>query len=908
MDKRPELEPPEQTTDLPAAGPSTARRADTSYRVDVPLLDETGAFPAGDASSLTGGYTPSDMPERIPGTPIVPGFEILDELGRGGMGVVYKARQVALDRIVALKMILAGPHAREKDLKRFEAEARAVGKFQHPNIVQIHEVGDAGGLPYFSLEFVPEGSLSQKINRDPQAPRYAAEIVEALARAMHYAHERGIIHRDLKPANVLLAADGTPKITDFGLAKQLESDSGQTQAGQVLGTPSYMAPEQAYGDSDKITPAADIYALGGILYDLLTGRPPFSGTSVIETLEMVRTREPVPPTQLVGKLPRDLETIALKCLQKDPARRYATAGDLAEDLRRFLTRRPILARPVSAIEKTWRWAKRNPWVAGLGSGVAVLLIAVALITSLLSYRLSIKKDEADTAKDTAEKALVQEEIAKNKAQDEQHKAEIARDDEKKARTKTAEQRRLALDTVRGVLRNVDDLMKNDRRFARLRRRIVDTMLVDLDKVRDHALKNPLEDRTEAIAFSRIADIYKSSGRIQDAAVWLNKAYPILKSVADDNPNDPAALFNLAAIKNQLADAEWRLGSSEKGHRLYEEALKIRQDRVPLIEALIKQGKLAESDLANARQLVAESFGLLAFSHLRLGNLKAAAENYLDSDRGYAALPKAWSGALPQRRARAEIQVRLGDCRLREGDFKQAEKHYRAALTERETLVKLTPEPKLANELVKSDVAQSRMYLGDFFLMAQKNAAAASREYAEALAIYSGQLADEKDNLELQRLLSSVHYRLGYVASKETALAALVGTAWTASESRRQFTECLKLRSELASLDAKDTQGQIELMLVRARLGESAVVEKMAAALLAKAGEERPMLFQVACGLSIAGTGTGDAAKRCREQAFKVIANLIERGWKDRGSLEFDPDLEGVRGDKRFDELLARLKR
>ena len=585
MAEGPDPQSPEQTADLNnVVGPSTARRVDTSgFSIDPPL-DKTGDFiGAGDASSMTGGYTPSDMPDQISGTPIVPGFKILDELGRGGMGVVYKARQIALDRVVALKMILAGANARDKDLARFQTEARAVGQFQHPNIVQIFEVGEAGGLPYFSLEYVAEGSLSHKINRDPQPPRYSAEIVEALARAMQYAHERGIIHRDLKPANVLLAADGSPKITDFGLAKQVDRDSGQTQAGQVVGTPSYMAPEQAYGDSDKITAAADIYALGGILYDLLTGRPPFSGTSVIETLEMVRTREPVPPSQLAAKLPRDLETITLKCLQKDPARRYATAGALADDLRRFLDGRPILARPVSSLEKAWRWAKRNPWVAGLGTSVAVLLIAVAAVTSVMSYQLAKKNKQV-------EESLHNETIAKDKAIDEQRKAEIARDLEVHAKVIRDQQHRLALDTIRGVVIDVDNVMKNNSKFKQLRRHIVDTMLMNLDKLRIFALKNPLEDRTEAAAFSRIADIYNRSGRIQEASVSLKRAYSVVQALADEHPNDVSAMFNLSGIKNQVGDVEWRLGSSEKAHRLYEESLKLRLDRIPLVEALHQGGQ------------------------------------------------------------------------------------------------------------------------------------------------------------------------------------------------------------------------------------------------------------------------------------------------------------------------------
>ena len=230
--------------------------------------------------------------------PYVPGYEIQGELGRGGMGVVYKARQIDLQRPVALKMILAGAHASATQLERFRAEARAEARLQHPNIVQVYEIGAHDGLPYFSLEFVDGGSLGQKAARQPQPPREAAQLVEVLAQAVHYAHERGIIHRDLKPANVLLCADGTPKIADFGLAKFLDDESGATYTGMVIGTPSYMAPEQALGQNRDITRATDVYALGAILYELLTGRPPFLAATMLDTVEQVRTAEAVPPSRL----------------------------------------------------------------------------------------------------------------------------------------------------------------------------------------------------------------------------------------------------------------------------------------------------------------------------------------------------------------------------------------------------------------------------------------------------------------------------------------------------------------------------------------------------------------------------------------------------------------------------------
>src|SRR5579884_1736960 len=272
----------------------------------------------------------------------VPGYEVLGELGRGGMGVVYLARQTRLDRVVALKMILAGGHAGGQELARFRTEAESVARLSHPNIVQVFEIGEHDGLPVLSLEFCPGGSLDKKLDGTPWQPRDAARLVETLARAMHHAHQKGVVHRDLKPANVLLAEDGTPKITDFGLAKKL-GEAGQTGTGAVLGTPSYMAPEQAGGRSKAVGPAADVYALGAILYELLTGRPPFKAATALETMLQVVADEPVPVRQLLPRTPADLEAVCRKCLEKEPGRRYASAAELADDLGHFLNGEPVTA-------------------------------------------------------------------------------------------------------------------------------------------------------------------------------------------------------------------------------------------------------------------------------------------------------------------------------------------------------------------------------------------------------------------------------------------------------------------------------------------------------------------------------------------------------------------------------------
>jgi WD40 repeat protein/tRNA A-37 threonylcarbamoyl transferase component Bud32 len=325
--------------------------------------------------------SPAPDETENPGTRVVVvGYQLLGVLGRGGMGVVYKARHLRLNRVVALKMVLAGAHARPEDLARFSTEAEAVAGLYHPNIVQIYDIGEQDGLPYFSLEFVEGGNLEGRLDGKPWVGQKAAQLVELLARAMHAAHQRGIIHRDLKPGNVLLTTDDVPKITDFGLAKRLDQDAGQTRTGTIMGTPSYMAPEQANGVKD-IGPAADVYALGAILYELLTGRPPFNAATPLDTILQVVNDEPVSPVRLNPRVPRDLETICLKCLQKEPHKRYATAEALADDLGRFARGEAIRARAVGRVEKAWRWCRRNPVVASLVTLVAVVLVAGIAISS-----------------------------------------------------------------------------------------------------------------------------------------------------------------------------------------------------------------------------------------------------------------------------------------------------------------------------------------------------------------------------------------------------------------------------------------------------------------------------------------------------------------------------------------------
>jgi WD40 repeat protein len=447
----------------------TAAEAPTPAAADTPrpfvvavVADEPGAEP--DPDQLTSPHLVVSAPAEaacasVAGTlvaptrtvpvefarPDVPGYEILDEVGRGGMGVVYKARQVSLNRTVALKMILAGSHAGPAERDRFRREAEAVARLQNPHIVQIFDIGEANGHPYLALEFVDGGSLAQHLVGTPWPAKEAAALVELLARAMHSAHTAGVVHRDLKPGNVLLASGGreppvelrndetggsrpplasSPKITDFGLAKRIDSaiTDRATRSGAVMGTPSYIAPEQASGKGHAVGPGVDVYALGAILYELLTGRPPFRGESALDTVLQVIHEDPVPPRRLQSGVPRDLETICTTCLAKSPTMRYPSALALAEDLRRFLDGEPIRARPLTAWGRGLKWARRHPALAVLGAATVVATVGLVAVLSVayaeVSTAVSQKEAEAEAARDARRKAeeLADENLkAKNQA-------------------------------------------------------------------------------------------------------------------------------------------------------------------------------------------------------------------------------------------------------------------------------------------------------------------------------------------------------------------------------------------------------------------------------------------------------------------------------------------------------------
>ncbi len=377
---------PVETVDLPQPTPGPAAEPTVFQLPDASASAENGS------------------PPLVAGAVFFGDYELVKMVARGGMGIVFKAVHRKLHRTVALKMILAGHLASDTDVQRFYLEAEAVAQLDHPGIVPIYEVGEHGGQHYFAMGFVEGGSLAARVREGPLPPREAAALVQRIAEAVAYAHARGIIHRDLKPSNILLDKDGQPRITDFGLARKVQGDSPLTLTGRIVGTPSYMPPEQAAGRAEAIRPAADIYSLGAVLYCLLTGRPPFQAASHKATLKQVLKQEPVSPRDLNGTVSRDLEVICLKCLQKDPSKRYAKAKALAQDLQRFLTGEPILARPVSPLVRAARWCRRKPMLACLMAGIALSLLLGTGVASYFAVWANAAAKAAQASEATAREA------------------------------------------------------------------------------------------------------------------------------------------------------------------------------------------------------------------------------------------------------------------------------------------------------------------------------------------------------------------------------------------------------------------------------------------------------------------------------------------------------------------------
>jgi eukaryotic-like serine/threonine-protein kinase len=828
----------------------------------------------------------SPSPPSAP-TPTIAGYEILGELGRGGMGVVYKAVQARLNRVVALKMVLAGAHASPGQLARFLTEAEAVARLAHPNIVQIYEIGEHQGLPYFSLEYVDGDSLARKIAGKPRPPGEAAGVVGLLAQAIHFAHQAGIVHRDLKPANVLLTRDGIPKLTDFGLAKRLEGDAGQTRSGTLLGTPAYMAPEQARGDIKEVSPLADTYALGVILYELLTGRPPFVGASVADTIHQIETQEPVPPRQLQPNVPRDLETICLRCLQKEPLKRFPSAEVLARDLHHFLAGEPIEARPVGSLERLWRWCKRNPRVAALSGAVLGLLVTVAVTSSVLLVKIAQEKAQTERERQAAVEAR---DLA-------QRNAVAAREAEQKAEENAViagEQGRLAVNTLYLVVTRVQQQLRSQPGNQKLRQELLTDAFAGLEKVARGAAESPPTRRTRAAAYQHMGDIARELGRTEDALRYYKEFQKVIEPMAAD-PDDQVATWNLAVVYDKLGDVNHQLlGDGAVARDYYRKCLALRQAlargplKAPELKPAMVRDRLAfshakQGDLALMLGDPAEAWGHYRnFLELRQGRPFPTPRDALADTA--AALPVALSLRL------GEVCVHLGDTGACRGWYDRALRASRAAMER---------APK--SEQAQQALAACLGALGDLELQGGE-ASRARAHFLEAHDLLDKLAAGNPDSVPARRNLALSHYRLGTACLRLGEGPAAEG----------HYRQCLKLRQEVARQDPRHAYNQIDLMVILARCGRPAEAAGRAEKLRARAPQDPAVLFQVACtyALCAGAAGEKDAAGRERYAglALEALGRAVACGYRDVVALRHDPDLDPVRDRPRFKEVVDRLTR
>ena len=542
--------------------PELASELELQFELEGAIQSESSARGGGDVT-IVFGHSPAPNPTVVPA---VSGYEIFGELGRGGMGVVYKARQLRLNRIVALKMILAGDHASPESTLRFMAEAESIARLHHPHIVQIFAYGDCGGRPYIEMEYVAGGSLSDRLGGTPLPLHDAARLVETLARAIHEAHRMGIVHRDLKPANILLSPDGIPKIADFGLAKCLDIETGLTRTEWIVGSPSYMAPEQAGPCAAPIGPAADVYSLGAILYHLLTGRPPFQASTVLETLEQVRLDEPIAPNRHRPNLPRDLATICLKCLAKQPERRYQSSAELAEDLRRFETGETIRARPVGMPERFWRWCRREPALAALALALLAGFFGVATQWWRAELHLNAALHHRSRAEGSARKLV-----------ETNRDLSLANDREKTARRRSQERFVAAMNALGGFETITKDAtLLREPRMEGLRAKLLQTSLGFYRE-----LQASLEEDASTGARFQLSEAYASAayltwelGRQEEALAAYRRSLALIEQSAAAAPSDPAVRSSLGRAHFRLGFAMRTMGRPAAALSSFEDALAI----------------------------------------------------------------------------------------------------------------------------------------------------------------------------------------------------------------------------------------------------------------------------------------------------------------------------------------------
>jgi serine/threonine protein kinase len=955
LDKAPDtqrLEASQETGDFSAKIGDA--RTDFSLLADpqATLASVSAAADANLASFMMNSAKEEPSQEAV--SKVVGGYDILGVLGRGAMGVVYKARHRGLKRVVALKMILAGEHAGETQLNRFRIEAEAVAQLQHPNIVQVYEVGEHDGCPFLSLEFVDGGSLHQKLGGEPQPVQASAQMVMLLAQAMDFAHRKGIVHRDLKPANVMLMVPqssgsketlsgapalvseryGMPKIADFGLAKRVEEDTGTTRTGAILGTPSYMAPEQAAGRSKEVGPLADQYALGAMLYEMLAGRPPFRGTTVMETIEQVRKQEPVPPSKLQPNLPRDLETICLKALQKEPEKRYLDCETFAEDLRRFVAGEPIMARPVSAPERLWRWCKRNPKLALASATIASLLLVVSIGSTWAAITIQAEKELAQL---NEQKALTNEKIA-------QEQKAFAQANEQKAiaSEKLAEdQAELALNTLGLLINKVQTQLSKQPGVQELKRELLQTAMNGLKRVTGGGAGQM--SRHTSDAYFKMGGIARELGNTADARGYWQQYYEMARAALKDNPDNEHSKLQMAWASRFLGEISAEQGDLKKALEHYLSALELRKElaAVPFPERVRRNDKLSEEDRLTPRMnelQLSEEYTRVGLIYYFLGDSAHAEEPVLKSltlrenlvrevvqdgliwfltanpvsapaALAVAASVPNWVEQLSETRQNLARNYHLiGEIYFRLRNLKQSRAYYQKCEDIREAILrddedavqrlKQLGKPRPPDYRLMGDLAELHQMCATMLLSLGAPLPEVLPHNDRAIVL-SRRVLEMDKAVEPQQNLASALYSRGMVAVR-------AGDSPTATKC---FLECLGIRQELSGKDPSSFRKKLDLLEVLARAGKHGQAAQLAEQLRLhhqKDGEFLISLARAYAQCSLAVPDNRSLKEHYLEKALAAVQTALEQGYKDVITLETHPDFDPVRESPAFKKLLEKV--
>jgi serine/threonine-protein kinase len=836
-------------------------------------------------------------------------YRVQAELGRGGMGVVYKATHSKLKREVAIKMILHGKHTGPDAIARFLTEARAVANLQHPNIVQIFDIGEHEALPYFSLEFVPGTDLQKKIAKQPQPADEAAAMVEKLARAMQYAHGENILHRDLKPANVLISDAGVPKVTDFGLAKELDkSDSEGTQAGTIMGSPSYMSPEQAGGRTHEIGPPTDQYSLGAILYEMLTGRPPFLAAKPLDTVMQVVNNEPVAPRELQPDVPVDLETICLKTLQKDQAQRYENCEELANDLKRFLAGEPISARPVGAPERFWRWCKRNPKIA-IPSAAAIAMLIAATGISTYSYTKVSAQNEIIAAKNADIRA--KKEIADQKTEEALAAQAVA--EEKKAEALSEKQRAeknfLLAEARSGTLiKSVQTIMTDignqlvEPTTEPIRGDLLKLLSGLVDDLDEGIRENPETQITPSIMALRaqIAGHWKEMGKLEESEEMLRAQLDTAIGRMEYKKRSNAARYNVASIYHRLAGVIRDRGGSAE---LQLAELKLSRDLFTEILEHPKEILKGDPPMLLIESLYCETLMLEAVVYLDSGNYEETGHRFREAYNRRKSIvarieddPELTRAGPGMKAAiRAHLKAGLDKSRMglaahlvRVGEKEKGYEYYDEALESARSAY-----DKRKNGKTTGDYAAVLRNMGEARFRA-KDIADAVVLQRKALPLYRELTEANTENLKNRERYSDMLFELA-----STLASTKDGTA----EAKTLFAEALLVRREILAAESTAPR-QSDLMLSLSRAGEAAGCFELYDALAEELSSVRH--FDRARAVAILLADGVDHERATAKTAVEALQKAVELGYADRYRLKVEPDLAALRESADFKALVSQL--